>query len=193
MRYLVGFVCVLAGLAALPLSASAQAGEQVEASEPDVVEAVPTPEPAPEEPPPSPETAPEEPALQLKLDDAGLELAPSPPRTPEDGYTLEQMELRVKRARIGLIVSAGVYVLGFAVGIPGAAGDCNNIFVEYLPDRCQPLLITGSVLTFLGVVGMITSGVMLAKRKRNRAWVREAHYGTPHRAQWDLARSRLVF
>ena len=28
MRYLIGFVCVLAGLAALPLSASAQAGEE---------------------------------------------------------------------------------------------------------------------------------------------------------------------
>ena len=77
MRYVVGFVFVLAALAALPQSASAQ-------------EAAPTPEPASEEP-----------ALQLKLDSAGVEAVPSAPRTV-DGYTLEETELRVRRAKIGL-------------------------------------------------------------------------------------------
>ena len=56
---------VLAGLA-LPLSANAQAAEEL----------------------PS-----EEPALQLKLDDAGVEVAPTPPRTA-DGYTLEEIPNR---------------------------------------------------------------------------------------------------
>ena len=58
MRYLVGFVFVVA-LVALPLRVSAQNGEP----------------------------ASQEPALQLELTDAGVEVAPMPPRTV-DGYTL---------------------------------------------------------------------------------------------------------
>ncbi len=115
------------------------------------------------------------------------------PARTRRGYTLEEAELRVKRARIGLGVSAGIWVLGVALLIPGTAGDCNNIFVEYLPDRCQPLLVTGSVLTFLGVVGMITTGFLSLRRKRDRDRLRPADYGTPRRVQWDLERSRLVF
>jgi len=192
MRYLVGFVCVLAGLAALPLSASAQAGEQVEASEPDVVEAVPTPEPAPEEPPPSPETAPEEPALQLKLDAAGVDVVPSPPRTP-DGYTLEEMELRVKRAKIGLGVSALSTVVGFGIGIAAAMNTLCILEPCTEPGWVAPVGITGAVLMAGGLAGMIASGILLRRRKRDRDSLKEAHYGTPRRVQWDLARSRLVF
>jgi hypothetical protein len=182
MRYLVGFVFVLA-LVSAPLAVSAQAGEEGA-----------TPEPNLEEPAPSAEPASEEPALRLELDDAGVEVAPSPPRTA-DGYTLDEMELRVKRARTGLIVSAGVYVIGLAVAIPGAVGDCGYVYYGYAtpPARCDPLLYTGSTLTFLGVVGMITSGVMLRRHKRDRNWLRQAQRTTPRRAQWDLARSRLVF
>jgi hypothetical protein len=181
MRFVLAMV--LAGLVALPLSVSAQPGEEATTVEPNA-----------EEPAPSSEPAPEEPALQLQLDDAGVEVAPRPPRTP-DGFTLEEMELRVKRARTGLIVSAGVYVIGLAVAIPGAVGDCGYVYYGYAtpPARCDPLLYTGSTLTFLGVVGMITSGVMLRRRKRDRNWLRQAQSTTPRRAQWDLARSRLVF
>jgi hypothetical protein len=63
MRYLLGLVFLLA-LVAAPLSASAQAGED---------------DPVSGEPSPSSEPAPEEPALQLRLDDAGVEVVPSPP------------------------------------------------------------------------------------------------------------------
>jgi hypothetical protein len=182
MRYLVGFVVVVA-LVASPLSVSAQAGEEGT-----------TVQPSAEEPAPSSEPASKEPALQLQLDSAGVDVVPSPPRTA-DGFTLEEMELRVKRARTGLIVSAGVYVIGLAVAIPGAVGDCGYVYYGYAtpPARCDPLLYTGSTLTFLGVVGMITSGVMLRRRKRDRNWLRQAQRTTPRRAQWDLARSRLVF
>jgi len=109
MRYLVGFGCALALLVS-PLSAGAQ--ERGETSEPNVVEAVPTSE-----------ATPEERALQLQLDDAGVQVASPPPRTP-DGYTLEEMERRVKRAKIGLGVSAGVYGLGLGLTIGGVA--CAN-------------------------------------------------------------------
>ena len=80
IRYLVEFLCVCALLGTLPRSASAEADE---------------------EPVPSSETASEEPALQLELTPAGVDIAPSPPRT-DDGYTLEEMDVRVRRAKIGL-------------------------------------------------------------------------------------------
>jgi hypothetical protein len=40
---------------------------------------------------------------------------------------------------------------------------------------------------------MIATGALLGVRKRKRRRLEEAHYGTPRRVQWDLARSRLVF
>lgn len=92
MRYLVGFVFVVA-LVALPLRVSAQNGEP----------------------------ASQEPALQLELTDAGVEVAPMPPRTV-DGYTLEEMEVQVRRAKIGLGVSFFSLVVGSilaaGVGLP---------------------------------------------------------------------------
>ena len=194
-------VMLLAGLAAVPLSVSAQAGEEgadVKSTR-SAFAFIPEhlkqrlPQHRHKPAPPS-EPAPEEPALELKLDDAGVGVVPSPPRTPE-GYTLEEMELRVKRARTGLYVSAGVYVIGLAVAIPGATGDCGYVYWGYAtpPARCDPLLYGGTVLSLFGVVGMITSGVLLRRHKRDRDWLRQAHYGTPRRVQWDLARSRLVF
>jgi len=180
MRLLLAMT-LLFGIAALPLSVSAQPAEEDSLSSWQVDEGASLEQPASEEP-----------ALQLELDDAGVGVVPPPPRTL-DGYTLEEMELRVKRARIGLGVSAGVYALGLALFVSGAAGDCNNIFTQYLPNRCQPLYYTGTVTSLFGIVGMITSGVLLRRHKHDRDRLRRAHHGTPRRAQCDLARSRLVF
>ena len=88
MRYLFGFLCVCV-LSAVPLpqSASAQDAEEDATSEPNLQE-------------PSSEPAPEEPALQLQLDETGVGVVPSPLRTA-DGYTLEETDVRVRRAKIG--------------------------------------------------------------------------------------------
>ena len=40
---------------------------------------------------------------------------------------------------------------------------------------------------------MIVTGALLGARKRKLRTLQEAHYGRPHRVQWDIARSRLVF
>jgi hypothetical protein len=40
---------------------------------------------------------------------------------------------------------------------------------------------------------MIATGALLGVRKRELRRMKEAHYGTPRRVQWNLARSRLVF
>jgi hypothetical protein len=205
MRYLVGFVCVVA-LVALPQSASAQAGEEgATSSEPAREEGGLSPrvrkrtrqkwDPHVYEVPSS-EPATEEPALQLQLDDAGVGVVPPPPRTP-DGYTVEEMELRVKRAKIGFGVSGVAFFAGVMMGFVAMAnwescflawGECPED-----PDWVAPVGWTGLTLAMGGLVGMAVSGVRLAKNKRAREWLRQTHYGTPRRAQWDLARSRLVF
>ncbi len=153
MRYLAGFGFVLA-LATLPLSVSAQADEEGATSQP---------------------------ALQLvALDSTGVvfTLIPSP---IVDGYTLEEMELRVKRAKIGLGVSV-VGMVGFGVlFLYGAAAD----------DTAA--VATGFILSLGGLGGTIASGILLRRRKRDRDRLLEAHYGTPRRVQWDLAQSRVVF
>jgi hypothetical protein len=181
MRYLFGFLCVCALAGNLSLSASAQDTEARTTSEPNL-----------EQPAASSEPAPEEPALQLKLDDAGVDVVPSPSRTI-DGYTLEEMELRVKRARIGLGVSALSTVVGIALSSVAWGnsicflGDCS------VESWVAPVGYTGAALVAGGVAGMTASGILLRRRKRDRDSLRAAHYGTPRRAQWDLAQSRLVF
>ena len=175
MRGLVGCVCVLALLAS-PLGVSAQDTEAGTTSEPNL-----------QEPAPSSEAAPEEPALQLKLDDAGVEVVPSPPRT-FDGYTLEEMDVRVRRARIGLLSTMGVTLLGgVLIGISIPKLDFFNT------DEGGALFAAGSIVALCGFVGMMTTGGMLAHRKRTRRRVQEAGFGRPRRVQWDLAQSRVVF
>jgi hypothetical protein len=112
------------------------------------------------------------------------------PARTRRGYTLEEAELRMKRARIGLGVSAGFSVLGLALAIAGRFGDCQ--FYPF-PSRCDPLAIAGFTFIGAGVVGMITTGILSVRRTRDRYWLRREDYETPRRVQWDLARSRLVF
>ena len=185
MRYVVGFVFVL-GLVSAPLAVSAQAGEEGA-----------TPEPNLEEPAPSAEPAPEEPALQLKLDAAGVEVAPSPPRTA-DGYTLDEMELRVKRAKIGLWSTAGATVVGTGMAFAafGAAWSCALAWSPSCsspPGWVAPVGWTGMVLMVGGISGMIACGILKRRRRRDRDSLRHAHYGRPPRVQWDPAESRFVF
>jgi F0F1-type ATP synthase assembly protein I len=169
MRYLVGFVFVLA-VAALPLSVSAQDAEGSAATEPSA-----------EEP------APEQPVLELGLDDANVDFTPSPPRA-DDGYTLEEMELRVKRAKIGLWSTAGATVVGGVM--IGASWTCMS--GKTFEEACWGPFISGAVIGFSGGVGMIVTGALLGARKRKLRTL-EAHYDRPRRVQWDLARSRMVF
>jgi hypothetical protein len=186
-RVLLGFAVVSTSLlsGSFQLVGAQSAGEAGTTSEPNL-----------QEPAPSSEAAPEEPALQLKLDDAGVEVVPSPPRTA-DGYTLEEMDLRVRRARIGLISSAGAFVVGGVFFGIGVAESINNLCFSGqcapAPNWVEPFAWTGTVLLVGGFAGMIISGVLYRRRKNDRDSLGFAHYGRPHRVQWDLARSRLVF
>ena len=177
MRYLFGFLFVCALVGTSPLSVSAQAGEEGA-----------TPEPNLQEPAPSSEPASEEPALQLKLDAAGVEVAPSPPRTV-NGYTLHETELRVKRAKIGLWSTAGVTVVGGVIW--GASVPCTK--GKTGEDSCLGAFAAGAVVAFSGAVGMIVTGALLGARKRKLREFDEAQHRRPHRVQWDLETSRVVF
>jgi hypothetical protein len=169
-------VMVLAGLVALPVGVSAQAGQD---------------DPLSGEPSPSSEPAPEEPALQLKLDDTGVGVVPSPWRTP-DGYTLEEMELRVRRAKIGFGVSAGVAGAGVVLLAVGLSG-CTEIVGGTCADWADPAMFAGGGIALAGGIAMYATLGTWIHRKRKLRRLHEELYGTPRRVQWDLAQSRLVF
>jgi hypothetical protein len=175
MRYLFGFLCVCAlGVVPLPRNASAQAAEHSEATE-QAVDEEPSPEPAGEEGSPS-----------LEYADPGS----NPPNIKWglDWSLHEDMDPAVRRARIGLITSAAVLAVG------GALFGISYIDIGFTPRRwVDPVRITGVTLMAGGAAGMIATGALLGVRKRKLREPQEAHYGTPRRVQWDLARSRLVF
>lgn len=199
-------------LAAFLLSARAQAGEKVEASEPSLKEPAPSSEAAHEEgglspglrkrtrkkwdpgtydvPPSRPAT--QEPALQLELDSAGSDFAiipPSPP--PKRGLDARQ------RAGIGLGVSVVAFGAGVGMGMAALAGSICINFGE--PEPCSrpswvaPVGITGALLAVGGVIGMAVSGSELRHSRHERGSLRATTRGLCDRAQWDVARSRLVF
>jgi len=150
-----------------------------------------TSEPNLQEPAPSSEPASEEPALQLKLDATGVEVAPSPPRTA-DGYTLKEMDVRVRRAMFGIVGSTVAVIIGGTLVMSGVGGDC-GWGGDAEREKCDRRAYAGTALMAGGAVGMIATGILLGVRKRKRSSLREADYGRPRRVQWDLAGSRVVF
>ena len=180
MRFVLAVV--LAGSVALPLTASAQAGD--DGTEPSVRKQQH-----------STELGPEEPALQLKLDRAGVEVV--------------EMQQRVRNAKIGLGIS-GVSVLVGAVllgiGIGGTFRDIGMPQEAASNDR-DGIAIAGGTLLAGGVASLLATGILLAVRKRelesHEQRLRELQRDLPlggrgarpqaRRVQWDLARSRLVF
>ena len=172
MRCLV--VCVLATVLSSPPGASAQG----EGSTPNMRQ-------------PQPERAQEASALQLKLDADGVDVLASPART-RDGYTLKEMERRVQRAKRGLGVSVVPLVLGGIFMTVGTIG-LGCYFNSDPPTSCDRMLYAGVGLAAVGAAGMIATGILLGVRKRRLRRLKAAHYGTPHRVQWDVAQSRLVF
>ena len=178
-------LCVCAGPPTSPLSASAQAEEEGASAELNLQESAP----------PS-EAVPEEPALQLQLDDAGVQLALPPPRTPErlraggGRASGEASEDWARRLRCRFLCRWMFFGFAAAEGLSNfcLSGQCTPI-----PKWVYPMVWTGTALLVGGFAGMVASGVLLRRRKRERDSLRQAHYATPRRVQWDLARSRLVF
>ena len=183
MRYRIGFMFVLVGLVALPLSASAQVGEEGATSEPNL-----------QEPAPSSDPISEEPALQLELDDDSVKLSASSV-WEEEQYMREVAEPRASKARAWLIATGVLTAIGVTLVAVGATYDRRQPPSEDfdLDLTGAGLATVGGILVAAGVVGMAVSGARLARSKRKLRSPEQAHYGRPHRVQWDLARSRVVF
>ena len=144
MRYLTAFVCGLA-LVVSPLSVTAQDGEEAKVSE----------------------QAPEEPALQLRLDDAGVEVVPSPPRT-FGGRTIEELKLRKRRAGLALVAPAVVTAAGIVLFVYGTSGDCYDAQADDWDyrDGCRRPRNAGMVLKISGGVGLIVGSVLYGERAK---------------------------
>jgi len=117
---------------------------------------------------------------------------PDPEGPTTHGYSLEEMDLRVKRARIGLITSGAITLVGgLLIGLPFAlvtrADDVGGIYAAGF------VVVAGIVITVGGIAGMIATGILLRKRKQKRRGLEETFSKRPRRVQWDLARSRVVF
>jgi hypothetical protein len=178
MRYFVAVLSVLVGLVASPTSTNAQAEEESASSEPTAQEPVSEP-------------VSEEPALQLKLDEAGVEVV--------------EMQRRVRNAGIGMGISGASVLVG---GVLTAAAFSEGVLPDDPEAAGQPgIEIAGATLLVGGVVSLLATGILLGLRKRElrsrEQELRELQRDLPlgaigarpqaHRVQWDLARSRLVF
>jgi len=189
MRYLAGFVFVLT-LAVLPLSVSAQDGEEGA-----------TPEPNLQEPALSDHSPGDEGGLSPRLrkrtqrnwDPSAYDVRSDP--RPRIQYTsAPQKPIRPKLAPgIGLGVSIASLVGGVAMMSVGVSQRICISFGDpcYAPSSSGVLIGTGAALTVGGLLGTIVSGV--AFRDSEGARAKAPSQRNAHRVQWDLARSRLVF
>jgi hypothetical protein len=183
MRYLGAFVFVLA-LVTSPLTVGAQDTEDGARVAPDL-----------QEPEPSTEPGPEEPALQLQLDNPGVDLAP----TLRGGH---YQKTQLRRARIGLagsVIAFGGGVAMMGVGFANIEWGSNFCFFEPCPQTptwAILLAVIGPLLAIGGLTGMILTGKRLARQKKRLRWYAggpESHSSGSRRVQWDPVRSRLVF
>jgi hypothetical protein len=171
MEKLVALVCALA-VAPLPLSASAQDGEES-----------PTSEPSRREPA---EPAPETPDIAI-LSERSIEQYET--RSAQRTQTPDQ-----QRARSGLIASSVVFGVGLGALVGGLAwlqhAECGE---ELLCTAPIAVGFLGAAIATGGFIGMAVSGARLAKSKSKPRELTEAHSDAARRVRWDLARSRLVF
>jgi len=180
VRYFVGFV--LAGLVALPLSASAQTGQEGAMPEEPVSSPAPGTE-VPELRAPTPDI---ETLSQRAIEHYEIQRAQprSKKRKGRQGgtyttYTLEEMELRVKRARIGVGVSVVAIVGGGFLFLYGLAG-------EGVQTGATAAFGTGFAVYLGGIGGTIASSILLHRRKRDRDSLRQGYFGTPRRSRLVL-------
>lgn len=195
MRYPVGCTLVLVALMAWSQRVSAQADEEAETSEPSLQQPAPSSEAADDEGGLSPglrkRTRKKWDPGTYDVQPPGTEFALIPSQPPKRGLNARQ------RAGIGLGVSIIAFGAGIGMGMAALGGAICINFGE--PEPCSrpnwvaPVGITGALLSVGGVIGMAVSGTELRHSKHDQDSMRATPHRTPHRAHWDLARSRLVF
>ncbi len=117
-------------------------------------------------------------------------------------YDLEEARKRTRRTRIALISTSAAFALGAiltGVGFSQCTRVQATITTNYDELVCNTagdvLLPLGGTLTFLGFVGVLTSGIMFGKANRHKREIerdiRRSQYG--RRLQWDAPSGGLVF
>ena len=125
------------------------------------------------------------------------------PVSPSPGYyqyELEDAKERSRRVRVALISTSAVFGVGIILAGIGAS-QCEIIQRFNQPDDilCNTagdvLLPLGGAFIGAGAIGMITSGIMLGVRNKQKREIerdmRRHYYGG--RLQWDIPSGRLVF
>ena len=115
-------------------------------------------------------------------------------------YELEDAKERSRRVRVALISTSAVLGVGIILAGIGAS-QCEIIQRFNQPDDilCNTagdvLLPLGGAFIGAGAIGMITSGIMLGVRNKQKREIerdmRRHYYGG--RLQWDIPSGRLVF
>ena len=127
-------------------------------------------------------------------------VSPPPGYVPRGGYELEEANRRSRVVRNALIGTS----VGFAVGaILAGVGASQCDWIEYSDGRddelnCNKagdvLLPLGGTFMGLGAIGMITTGIMLGVRnKQKREIERDMRNRYGGRFRWDLSSGRFVF
>ena len=127
--------------------------------------------------------------LQIELDSSGIGVVPPPPRTL-DGYTLEEAELRVKRAEIGLGVSGVGLGAGLVLTTVGGLVSWANTPLggETEAPAAWAAMVAGLTVMAIGAVAMIASGAMLGVRKRKLRRLRPPPPPRERRERYRLLR-----
>ena len=146
----------------------------------------------------SPVAAQEAPPPAVVITTSPNQVSPSPGYFQ---YELEDAKERSRRVRIALISTSAAAAVGMIVGAT-AFRHCEFIYssVNQRDDlvctqRGDALLAAGGTIFGLAAIGMITSGIMLGVRNKQKREIerdmRRHYYGG--RLQWDIPSGRLVF
>jgi|GEM_PF-3159105 len=173
MHHSFEFVFMLAALVASPLSAAAQAGEGGVSAEPD-----------PEQPGQSSTSA----TSQLERWHPEAFVDPSMGAASLAAHPKTQ---GIRPARIGFFTTMGLTAGGAAL----LAGGIVHLNRSSDPDFGPELRMPGAGLAFMsvGVVGMVLSGIVWARRGRRHDHGQASRSRQPRKAQRDLTRSAITF
>jgi hypothetical protein len=111
--------------------------------------------------------------------------------------TTADLDLRIRRARLGFWSTFSVAGAGLMLSIAGAYAypHCSDELNCVDDSQWQSaVLFTGGLMLVGGIVGMLTSGIILARRKRQkRRYEQEVASRVERRLRWDVEKSRVVF
>jgi hypothetical protein len=132
------------------------------------------------------------PALRLELDGEQLKITPA---VPQQGATLAPEPEGVRRARMGVGISAsflgaGLIMLGAGLAScneppepPSIVGNLGACGVAY----------SGAAIAGVGLIGLVVSAALLGTRNREHRNAQASSPRKERRVRWDLPSGKVVF